>query len=1106
MADQEKVQFSFSGGEISPDVLGHSDIDRWQSSAGIVRNWIPRSDGGAMNRPGTEMFGYEHQRYILPHASKSFSLATAGFPTKVLSTAHGLSSGDLISVFASGTDNVFIGVVSEIEVADANNFYVLNLDTTGVSVSSGGSYAGVEPSRRARAISFEFGVSDTYTLYFGDRYLMVSRGGALVLESTTHTATTFTVATGRRSKITLSAGVSWFSGDEVFLGDFTPYNDKDRGNKRYRVHADDTGTPDLVSAITQASPGVVTTSAAHGMLGGDHVYFHTMPGMTELQGGEYEVFYLSPTTFSLLDQWGVAVDTTGFSAYSFPTGFVQELSNTVWSLDGTGGGTVGAHAVSIDVNRYYIMRTPYTEADLPNIKYARSQDATTMTLTCDGFAPRKLTRTAHDNWSLTETNFIPSIEPPLVITASSPGTTHLVKVSAVSKGTGEEGVAREQYVGTAGANTLSWDSVDDAFEYNVYISRLGENTVGFLGITESSSLIIDTSLSGATPDFTIRPPRFENPFFVDGATATISGAVQLNPIVVTTTAAHGVEDGQFVRIEAATGMPELDNKVFRATNVTSTTLDLDLTDGTGHAGAATGGRVIPLTATDHPTAVAYDEQRLILGSTPGHPQAIYMSRSRSYDSMNTSFPLKDSDAIALEVAGEGSNAIRHLVPAGSLLAFTAGGSYEIVGEHEGLLTPASASPIGLAADGCSQVRPLKVGTNVVYVAEQGPNVIELISSSTRTDRGSYTQGEPFLSALARHLFDGFTIEESARARHPDSVLWWTRDDGLLLGLTYVSAAQVVGWSHHDTDGDFESVATSPEPPRTGTYFSVKRTLNNVTKRYFERFNARDFDDVEDAVFLDSSLKFDEAFPATTLRDHWSTLRFYVGSGHTFVAGDQFDVTHKIRVTSGIVDGDLHKERLAVTSTGADYVVCEDLEGNAFDGTTALSGVDTRTLTIHRCTSSVTGADHLAGVTVGLLLDGNPAPAQTVSAAGTLTFTGLHSRIVIGLPIEADIETLEPDAPGGPFQSLQGKKMRAHHAALNVKETRGLQIGADADSLLPIKWAENIGSKYGTAANLITDRVYTTISRKWGKGKVFIRQSDPLPATILSLKTTIEVDG
>ncbi len=70
-----------------------------------------------------------------------------------------------------------------------------------------------------------------------------------------------------------------------------------------------------ITAITKANPGVVTTSANHGLINGDLVSLDQIVGMIELNLGAdpelnpYTVTVLTPTTFE------IGVDTTSFTAY-----------------------------------------------------------------------------------------------------------------------------------------------------------------------------------------------------------------------------------------------------------------------------------------------------------------------------------------------------------------------------------------------------------------------------------------------------------------------------------------------------------------------------------------------------------------------------------------------------------------------------------------------------------------------------------------------------------------------------------------------------------------------------------------------------------------------
>ena len=88
---------------------------------------------------------------------------------------------------------------------------------------------------------------------------------------------------------------------------------------------------------------------------------------------------------------------------------------------------------------------------------------------------------------------------------------------------------------------------------------------------------------------------------------TITGGTLANPVVITTSAAHGLADGQMVNFSSMVGMTNLEglNYYAKVTGYGSTTYALyqeaaltNTVDGTGFAGAATGGTATPAEVAD----------------------------------------------------------------------------------------------------------------------------------------------------------------------------------------------------------------------------------------------------------------------------------------------------------------------------------------------------------------------------------------------------------------------------------------------------------------------------------------------------------------------------
>lgn len=71
----------------------------------------------------------------------------------------------------------------------------------------------------------------------------------------------------------------------------------------------------VITAITNASPGVVT-SASHGFSNGDRIFIGEIVGMTELNNREFLVAGVTANTFTLTDLAGTAINTTSYGVYA----------------------------------------------------------------------------------------------------------------------------------------------------------------------------------------------------------------------------------------------------------------------------------------------------------------------------------------------------------------------------------------------------------------------------------------------------------------------------------------------------------------------------------------------------------------------------------------------------------------------------------------------------------------------------------------------------------------------------------------------------------------------------------------------------------------------
>jgi len=286
----------------------------------------------------------------------------------------------------------------------------------GASTRAGTAFVGevVSSTQQSRLIGFQFNQVQTYVLEFADQKMRVIKDGGYVLEASI-----------------------------------------------------------AITGITQANPGVVTTSGAHGLSNGDHVWIEGVAGMTQVNRRRFTVAGAGGTTFQLQ-----GVDTTAYSTW-------------------TSGGTVA---------RFYTVVTPYVAADLALLKFVQSAD--TMTITHPSYAPRNLTRTGHTAWTLTSITFAPVQAAPTGLASSSPGVGQSYVVTAVNDTTGEESLQSASVSSNIVTSTITWTDAAGASTYNVYKFRNG--LYGFIGRAGTGAT--GFSDNTITADVSDTPPAQSNPF------------------------------------------------------------------------------------------------------------------------------------------------------------------------------------------------------------------------------------------------------------------------------------------------------------------------------------------------------------------------------------------------------------------------------------------------------------------------------------------------------------------------------------------------------------------------------------------------------------------
>src|SRR6185436_1226377 len=171
------------------------------------------------------------------------------------------------------------------------------------------------------------------------------------------------------------------------------------------------------------------------------------------------------------------------------------------------------------------------------------------------------------------------------------------------------------------------------------------------------------------------------------------------------------------------------------------------------------------------------------------------------------------------------------------------------------------------------------------------------------------------------------------------------------------------------------------------------------------------------------------------------------------------------------------------------------------------------LSYHGSAASVfSGLDHLEGQVVGVLADGkviyngDPAGANAAAftvTAGKITLPAgvLAFDVHIGLAIRySELETLAVDVQGS---NVRDKRKAVHGVRVLVDSSSAtFSAGADANTLKAYAT-----QKWDSADALVTGAFEVLIGASWNDdGRVLIRQSDPLPLTIIGVLPNVEVGG
>lgn len=645
----------------------------------------------------------------------------------------------------------------------------------------------------------------------------------------------------------------------------------------WKDYAPITSSTKTISGITKANPAVVT-AAAHGFANGDRVIVTGVGGMGQVNNREFTVANQAANTFELS-----GVDSTGYDAYTM-------------------GGTA---------SKIYEIVSPYLEADLAAIY--TSQSADTLYIAHPNYAPRTLTRTSHTSWTLAQ---VPLDRGPFAALNGDDSIRMMCSIAGTYQPGGTVSVKASAPVfaaGHAGSFLFLREIYLDQLAVSPWASTLAFNPVLGTQVSSSGNVyeLVDVGIGSATgsviPSHT-EGDAWDNPTgsaatnykkwrylhsrwavvrldtFIDSknmsgtiitylcnglapSTRTITNVTNSGGRCrVTTSAAHGYSEGDYVSISGVNGATQA-NGDWKVVSVASTQFDLENSSApSAYVSGGTSRRFATWLwafsafsgARGYPAAVALHEQRLVFANTTQQPFGFWASASGDF--ANFLPGTRDDETISYNIAANQADPIRWVTSGSDLVLGTLSQEFAAYGGGLGdPITPSNTRIVPQSGEGSNGVPPAKVGVETLFVSRSGRKVFSLFNQS---DVGGYVATD--LLELAEHLTLNGTITRVAWAKNPASQLWVLRSDGTLASMTYRREQQVFAWSRHPMNGFVESIAVIPSPDGTidDLWMVVRRTINGATKRYVE-FLAPPFEptgpqDKSLMGYVDSALRYSGA--------------------------------------------------------------------------------------------------------------------------------------------------------------------------------------------------------------------------------------------------------
>lgn len=307
------------------------------------------------------------------------------------------------------------------------------------------------------------------------------------------------------------------------------------------------------------------------------------------------------------------------------------------------------------VSAIFQLETPWSEDEVFDLGF--EQGADTMVFTHLHHRQVRLTRYAHDVWSILYANYLATVVPPDTVLATGlapntatgySATTYTYVVTTIDEATDQESLPSDEASNATATDLtlkgnsveITWIAVPGATRYNVY--RKGGGAFGFIGTTDTETFTDDN----IAPDFSQSYPVARDPF-----------------------ESQSTDDNNGLK----------------------------------------------------PAVVAFWDQRAIYGRTLNKPNGLFASQTSNLFNFNVARPVQATDAVTFAVSGRRVNAILHLVPLKNLIVLTTDTVFSISGNaaNGGGFSPTDINITPEGYRGANKVRPVVIDDVIMYGTAKG---------------------------------------------------------------------------------------------------------------------------------------------------------------------------------------------------------------------------------------------------------------------------------------------------------------------------------------------------------------------------------------------------